>query len=41
VALVERRQDALTRLLGEVGGLGVEPPDLTLNDAYWRLFLDG
>lgn len=40
VALVEPRQDALTGLLGEVGGFGVEPPDLTLNDAYWRLFLD-
>jgi hypothetical protein len=40
VALVEARRDALTDLLGEVGGFGVEPPDLTLNDAYWRLFLD-
>ncbi|CAN5681260.1 hypothetical protein BH23CHL8_BH23CHL8_27840 [soil metagenome] len=41
VASVEPRQDAVTGLLGEVGGFGVEPPDLTLNDAYWRLFLDG
>ena len=40
VAHVEARRDALTDLLGEVGGFGVEPPDLTLDDAYWRLFLD-
>ena len=35
VAHVADLRDPLTGLLAEVGGLGVEPPGLTVNDAYW------
>lgn len=39
VARVEDLRDAVTGLLFDVGGFGVERPDLTINDAYWDLFL--
>ena len=39
VARVDELQDAVTSLLFDVGGFGVERPDLTINDAYWELFL--
>ena len=34
-----RLQDTLTGLLFDVGGFGVEPPGLTVNDRYWELVL--
>jgi hypothetical protein len=37
VARVADLRDPLTGLLAEVGGLGVEPPGLTVNDAYWEV----
>lgn len=39
VAQVDGLRDAVTSLLQDVGGLGVEPAGLTVNDAYWELFL--
>ncbi len=39
VAAVESLQDPLTGLLLDVGGFGVEPPGLTVNDRYWELVL--
>lgn len=39
VALVEALRDPVTDLLFDVGGFGVELPGLTVNDAYWDLFL--
>jgi hypothetical protein len=39
VARVAELQDAVTELLFDVGGLGVERPGLTVNDSYWELFL--
>jgi hypothetical protein len=39
VARVDGLRDALTDLLFDVGGFGVQPPDLTVNDAYWEMFL--
>jgi hypothetical protein len=39
VARVTELQDAVTGLLFEVGAFGVERPGLTVNDAYWELFL--
>jgi hypothetical protein len=39
VARVAELQDAVTGLLFDVGGFGVERPGLTVNDAYWELFL--
>ncbi len=41
VAAVEPLQDSLTGLLLGVGGFGVEPPGLTVNDRYWELVLAG
>jgi hypothetical protein len=39
VAQVAGLQDAVTGLLFDVGGFGVERPGLTVNDSYWELFL--
>ena len=39
VARVAELQDAVTGLLFDVGGFGVERPGLTVNDSYWELFL--
>jgi hypothetical protein len=39
VARVAELQDAVTGLLFEVGGFGVQRPGLTVNDSYWELFL--
>lgn len=39
VARVDGLRDVVTSLLLDVGGFGVERPDLTVNDAYWELFL--
>jgi hypothetical protein len=39
VARVDGLRDALTGILADLGGFGVQPPDLTVNDAYWELFL--
>jgi len=39
VAQIDGLRDAVTSLLSDLGGFGVEPPDLTINDAYWDLFL--
>lgn len=39
VAAVDTLQDSLTGLLFDVGGFGVEPPGLTVNDRYWELIL--
>lgn len=41
VARVASLQDAVTGLLFDVGGFGVERPGLTVDDAYWELFLAG
>jgi len=41
VAAVDRLRDSLTGLLLDVGGFGVEPPGLTVNDRYWELVLAG
>lgn len=41
VARVAELQDTVTGLLFDVGGFGVERPGLTVNDAYWELFLAG
>ncbi len=39
VVAVDPLQDSLTGLLLDVGGFGVEPPGLTVNDRYWELVL--
>ena len=39
VIAVEPLRDSLTGLLFDVGGFGVEPPGLTINDRYWELVL--
>ncbi len=39
VSKIEGLQDPLTDLLLGVGGFGVEPPGLTVNDRYWELVL--
>jgi hypothetical protein len=39
VARVGALQDAVTGLLFDVGGFGVQRPGLTVNDSYWELFL--
>ena len=39
VAQVDSLRDSVTNLLFDVGGFGVEAPGLTVNDAYWELFL--
>lgn len=39
VAAVEQLQDPLTGLLYGVGGFGIDPPGLTVNDRYWELGL--
>jgi hypothetical protein len=39
VARVSPLRDSLTGLLADVGGFGVEAPDLTVDDAYWELVL--
>ena len=39
VARVDGLRDAVTSMLFDVGGFGVERPDLTVNDHYWELFL--
>ena len=39
VASVDGLRDSLTGLLLDVGGFGVEPPGLTVNDRYWELVL--
>jgi hypothetical protein len=39
VVAVDRLRDALTGLLYDVGGFGVERPGLTVNDRYWELVL--
>ena len=39
VVAVDPLQDSLTGLLLDVGGFGVEPPGLTINDRYWDLVL--
>ena len=36
VARVAELQDAVTGLLFDVGGFGVERPGLTVNDAWWE-----
>lgn len=41
VARVADLQDVVTDLLFDVGGFGVERPGLTVNDAYWELYLSG
>ena len=41
VVRVDALQDAVTGLLLDVGGFGVQPPGLTVNDAYWELYLSG
>jgi hypothetical protein len=37
VARVAELQDAVTGLLFDVGGFGVERPGLTVNDAWWEI----
>lgn len=39
VAAVEPLRDSLTGLLYDVGGFGIEPPGLTVDDRYWELVL--
>jgi hypothetical protein len=39
VVAVDGLRDSLTSLLFEVGGFGVEPPGLTVDDRYWELVL--
>ena len=39
VARVDGLRDGVTSLLFDIGGFGVAAPDLTINDAYWELFL--
>ncbi len=39
VARVAGLQDAVTGLLFDVGGFGVERPGVTVNDSYWELFI--
>ena len=39
VARVDDLRDAITGFFSDIGGFGVQPPDLTVNDAYWELFL--
>jgi len=39
VARLAELQDAVTGLLLDVGGFGVERPGLTVNDSYWELFI--
>jgi hypothetical protein len=39
VIAIDTLRDSLTGLLFEVGGFGVEPPGLTINDRYWELVL--
>ena len=39
VARVDGLRDSITGFLSDLGGFGVQPPDLTVNDAYWDLFL--
>ncbi len=39
VVAVDPLQDSLTGLLLDVGGFGVEPPGLTINDRYWERVL--
>lgn len=41
VARVAGLQDAVTDLLFDVGGFGVERPGFTVNDSYWELFISG
>ena len=36
VARVDDLRDALTDLLSDIGGFGVQPPDLTINDSWWE-----
>lgn len=37
VARVDDLRDPVTGLLSDIGGFGVEPPDLTINDAWWEV----
>jgi hypothetical protein len=39
VIAVDALRDSLTGLLFDVGGFGVEPPGLTIDDRYWELVL--
>src|SRR3972149_5620573 len=39
VARIDDLRDTVTGILAEVGGFGVEAPDLTIDDAYWELYL--
>ena len=39
VARVDGLRDPITGFFSDIGGFGVQPPDLTVNDAYWELFL--
>lgn len=41
VARVAGLQDAVTGLLFDVGGFGVERPGFTVNDSYWEFFISG
>ena len=37
VARVDGLRDPVMSLIGDIGGLDVEPPDLTVNDAWWSI----
>ena len=37
VARVEALRDPVMSLIGDLGGLDVDPPDLTINDAWWEI----
>jgi hypothetical protein len=37
VAVVEGLRDPLESLIGDLGGIDVEPPDLTIDDAWWAI----
>jgi hypothetical protein len=37
VARVEPLRDPVMSLIGDLGGLDVDPPDLTINDAWWEV----
>jgi hypothetical protein len=39
VARLSSLRDAVTDLLQDVGGFGVQRPDLTIDDEYWELYL--
>ena len=37
VARVDGLRDPVMSLIGDLGGVDVEPPDLTINDVWWEI----